>query len=390
MNDTAGATRGANDPPTTGGNATAPLISLSPSERLVAVLEKLDPFLQFLTKATSKTSVPVHLLEKVVPAGSAESDGGIGNLQVALLELSHRGILRYQQVKKIVVRHAVAQILTNGSPLYSPRLILMQDKQEVGFPENSEEPEPSSKSLLLCAPPKKLTGKGLSGASAAAAKRRLKVLKWTLEQIPGWICHRKASQANLTPEKKRKAVKSIADTPTPQKRQAEENRRAPDEREDECLDRRDAYKALDALLRGYSSPSKAGENKDVKEDDRQWLPCQAAYSATHPAREARYGNLTRETIENIPKEVLDIFDLDVDEGDRASFLGSRRRRLFSHQARAIESAMAGTHTVVTTATGSGKSLCFLLPVLAKALKALKESSPTAAVLMFPTKVNLCA
>ena len=128
----------------------------------------------------------------------------------------------------------------------------------------------------------------------------------------------------------------------------------------------------------------------MKEDDRQWLPCQAAYSATHPAREARYGNLTRETIENIPKEVLDIFDLDVDEGDRASFLGSRRRRLFSHQARAIESAMSGTHTVVTTATGSGKSLCFLLPVLAKALKALKESSPTAAVLMFPTKVNLCA
>lgn len=243
----------------------------------------------------------------------------------------------------------------------------------------------------MCAPPKKLIGKGLSGASDAAAKRRLKVLKWTFEQIPSWICQRKTSAE--TPKKKRKAVKSIADTPTPLKRQVEDNRRAPDDREDECSERRDAYKALDALLRGHSSPSKragAGETEEEKEDDRQWLPCQAAYSATHPAREARYRKLTPETIEHIPKEVLDIFDLDVSDCGHASILGSRRRRLFSHQARAIESAMAGAHTVVTTSTGSGKSLCYLLPVLAKTLKSLKESSPTAAILMFPTKVSLCA
>ena len=346
MSDTAGATR-ADDTP-------APATDGSPDD-LVAVLEKLDPFLQFLTRATSKTSVPVHLLEKVVPAGESG-----GKLQEVLLELTYRGILVY-----------------------------CKDKKEVGFPPppSSSANSEASRWPLLCTPPKKLIGKGLSGASDAAAKRRLKVLKWTLEQIPDWIC-RKASAK--TPEKKRKAGKSIADTPTPRKKQVEENRRAPDEREDECSERRDAFQALDALLRGHSPPSKkTGDIPDKRDDDRQWLPCQAAYSATHPAREARYGKLTPETIEQIPKEVLDIFDLDVNDCDHVSVLGGRRRRLFSHQARAIESAMAGTHTVVTTSTGSGKSLCYLLPVLAKALKSLKDSSPTAAILMFPTKVNLC-
>ena len=37
--------------------------------------------------------------------------------------------------------------------------------------------------------------------------------------------------------------------------------------------------------------------------------------------------------------------------------------LFSHQADAWESVMRDGHTIVTTGTASGKSLCFNLPVL---------------------------
>lgn len=38
-------------------------------------------------------------------------------------------------------------------------------------------------------------------------------------------------------------------------------------------------------------------------------------------------------------------------------------RLYSHQAQALDLAMAGRHVVVATPTASGKSLCYHLPVL---------------------------
>jgi DEAD/DEAH box helicase domain-containing protein len=58
---------------------------------------------------------------------------------------------------------------------------------------------------------------------------------------------------------------------------------------------------------------------------------------------------------------------------------TQRRKLFTHQVTAIESAMRGIHTLVCTGTGSGKSLCFLLPVLTAAIN--NETS----LLLFPTK-----
>jgi DEAD/DEAH box helicase domain-containing protein len=55
--------------------------------------------------------------------------------------------------------------------------------------------------------------------------------------------------------------------------------------------------------------------------------------------------------------------------------------LYHHQRLAIESAMRGDHTVVATATASGKSLCYTLPVLQRLL-----SRPTSrALYIFPTK-----
>ncbi len=56
-------------------------------------------------------------------------------------------------------------------------------------------------------------------------------------------------------------------------------------------------------------------------------------------------------------------------------------RLYSHQTRAIEAALAGRHVVVATPTASGKSLCFHLPVL----QALTEDPNARALYLFPTK-----
>ncbi|HEX7714172.1 MAG TPA: DEAD/DEAH box helicase [Bacillota bacterium] len=56
-------------------------------------------------------------------------------------------------------------------------------------------------------------------------------------------------------------------------------------------------------------------------------------------------------------------------------------RLYSHQAEAINEIRAGHHTVIVTGTASGKSLCFLIPVLERYL-----ANPQArALFLYPTK-----
>jgi DEAD/DEAH box helicase domain-containing protein len=56
-------------------------------------------------------------------------------------------------------------------------------------------------------------------------------------------------------------------------------------------------------------------------------------------------------------------------------------QLYSHQADAIESIVAGRHTVVVTPTASGKTLCYTLPVL----DAILRDEGTRALYLFPTK-----
>src|SRR5712672_3292514 len=56
-------------------------------------------------------------------------------------------------------------------------------------------------------------------------------------------------------------------------------------------------------------------------------------------------------------------------------------QLYSHQAEAIEHALAGRHTVVITPTASGKTLCYNAPILHSVL----QDSSSRALYLFPTK-----
>ncbi len=56
-------------------------------------------------------------------------------------------------------------------------------------------------------------------------------------------------------------------------------------------------------------------------------------------------------------------------------------RLYTHQAQAIEHALAGRHVVVTTPTASGKTLCYNIPVM----HAVLQDHATRALYLFPTK-----
>ena len=73
---------------------------------LVTAMEKIDPFLRFLTKATGKTSVPLKLLDKVLPKSkadaAAETDDKPQDNNEILLELTHRGVLNYNPSKQTI------------------------------------------------------------------------------------------------------------------------------------------------------------------------------------------------------------------------------------------------------------------------------------------------
>ncbi|MGC1406041.1 MAG: DEAD/DEAH box helicase, partial [Candidatus Dormiibacterota bacterium] len=84
-----------------------------------------------------------------------------------------------------------------------------------------------------------------------------------------------------------------------------------------------------------------------------------------PAREPEYGPLP----EGIHPQVRD--------GLQRHGIGA----LYTHQVEAIELAMAGRSLAVVTPTASGKSLCYLVPVL----DAIAKAPESTAILMYPTK-----
>jgi Lhr-like helicase len=77
---------------------------------------------------------------------------------------------------------------------------------------------------------------------------------------------------------------------------------------------------------------------------------------------------------------------DLDDATSKIFrFGDRPLRFHRHQAQSIAKARAGQSYVVTTGTGSGKSLCFFVPVVDAIVRARKSGRPrkTAAIIVYP-------
>jgi DEAD/DEAH box helicase domain-containing protein len=75
------------------------------------------------------------------------------------------------------------------------------------------------------------------------------------------------------------------------------------------------------------------------------------------------------------------FPAGIDPRLRAALARRGIDRLYTHQARAIEHALAGRHVVVTTPTASGKTLCYNIPVM----NGILADPATRALYLFPTK-----
>ena len=77
--------------------------------------------------------------------------------------------------------------------------------------------------------------------------------------------------------------------------------------------------------------------------------------------------------------------LDDGTGKVFRFLGTTPLRFHRHQAEAITKAKQGKSFVVTTGTGSGKSLCFFVPVVDAIIRARRAGKPwrTTAIIVYP-------
>ena len=71
----------------------------------------------------------------------------------------------------------------------------------------------------------------------------------------------------------------------------------------------------------------------------------------------------------------------IDPRLRAALASRGIERLYTHQARAIEHALAGRHVVITTPTASGKTLCYNVPVM----NGILADPSCRAMYLFPTK-----
>lgn len=77
---------------------------------------------------------------------------------------------------------------------------------------------------------------------------------------------------------------------------------------------------------------------------------------------------------------------DLDDGTGKVFrFGTTPLRFHRHQAEAIAKAKQGKSYVVTTGTGSGKSLCFFVPVVDSIIRARRAGKPrrTTAIIVYP-------
>jgi DEAD/DEAH box helicase domain-containing protein len=206
----------------------------------------------------------------------------------------------------------------------------------------------------------------LSGSTKTGAKRRLAHLK---RQLKGGSKKAKSNPSmdndggeNSTFEAIEDEEENANDTATHlslTKDWSLPTEEDPDFLEEPVLEReKEARQALKDLLHlEHNTPQDEGTMLPTS-----ILPRQVSYAGTHPVQQACFDEDNRWLVDLDPRIVNCV-----------------KRRLYRHQAVAIESALRNIPTLVCTGTGSGKSLCFLVPVLNAALKGEKS------MLLFPTK-----
>lgn len=314
----------------------------SGNKALILSLQRADAILCFLCRATGKATVPMATFQAALPGNDSQ--------------------------KQQVLQH-IPELVKRG--------VLQTIKNEIGFP-----PPLSMEDTTAAKAQTKKTVGTLHGCTKAAAKRRLAVLNCSLKSDPfsSNDAPMEEEDSSDPDSSKQSDDEEQPHASIPQKEWAscppnDDESDVNIEEEEVLGEERTARNAL-ATLMNFSSPGKDSGGKSQMDNDSMpyILPKQASYAGSNAGRTSRYGTLSSDVATRVPVALLDAFGV-----ERLGTIGGRK--LYQHQASAIDSAMRDQHTLVCTGTGSGKSLCFLLPVLAAAMNDQTCSS----LIMFPTK-----
>jgi len=417
-------------------------------QTLITSLQLLDPLIQFLTKASGRTSVSLTTLRSITPSDKRHVIQDIPELcRHRVLHCEKDGVHHNE-----VIEHLEHLFSTNNSDDIAEKSKLIM----IGFPPpmnhfvgsldgkiNGEDPSDAKKGNAK---------QSLHGSTKSAGKRRLAALKKILKDLEksSKDKHTSRDASSEGPEKVEEpsvpskidrsldSVCALVEPPIISRGlkpdmldgmvhdkkydgyTVKEQHNTLKECTQSCFDTDKSSDSMisdtiegEALASLIKMLDNQDETKELMKNDNEVavekdqsiikksfvLQKQASYAGSIPERKQRFSFLSYEKVESIPDSLIDAMGLKLFENDGESYnnsanVNSRRRTLYFHQAKAIESTLNGDHTFICTGTGSGKSLCFLLPILATVMKSDMSAfhgesqnlnSGISAIIMFPTK-----
>ena len=348
---------------------------------LIRSLQLLDPILQFLTRATGQSMVPLATLRATLPKNKHNS------LERHLESLIRHGILQVAPYERFERNPQEFMEQWNENSVPPPSSVTTTNTTSnaetvfsIGFPA----PDPNQR---------------LSGSTKTAAKRRMGALKQRLKKKRKQLTKHSPSDTDSTTTttahpkgQQEEEEQNNDDSNQVQSSSNDKNWELPTEEDPNyheevpavvLEEEKEARTALEQLL-GLKEEQRSRENLSNATSlssliPTTILPNQVSYAGSNPAQCATYyGDSSNDNDTNTED---DSWFQQLDSRVRNALLNpnGRRRRLYRHQADAIRSALQGISTLVCTGTGSGKSLSFLLPVVQAAVKGKRS------LLLFPTK-----
>ena len=322
---------------------------------LVQSLRRIDPLLQFLCKATGQIFVPFSLLQKslscVTPA--------------EMQSLQQYGVLRLVQEESI---DAPTDMHTREWKVGFPPPPLTTEASNEGRPKASH----NAPSVPL-----------LHGFTKRAAQQRLQWLQKQLSEAPvNAVIDGDNSQSTMphqaSPSENLRPTNTVAVTPDPLPATTTASPPASPSQsyqlnnsKQDIVAQKKALQTLRKVMK-WTDDLPTTEEACLEPPNRTTcvipegiLPKQVSFAGSQPAQSAVYAELPPEL--SIPTDVFQA-------------LVPRQRPLYRHQVEAVTAALQGQHVSLTTGTGSGKSLAFLLPVVATLVQTDKT-----AIVLFPTK-----
>ena len=375
------------------------------SSSLIRSLSLLDPLLQFLTRATGQTVVPLSNLLNTIPK-KVPYDDLLTLLEYGIIQIQATPITSSSNTTREQVEKDNTNVETNTVSCWKEDL---KNDWNRKCPVSGGDTSPSDSSrrhtfkIGFPSGDSSEVNRKLCGSTKTAAKRRMTALKQKIKQEQqkerntthgnhkNNTNHEEAELASMTitnddtleyspiDEGRIATAETTKDWTLPTVEENDVSLAKKDEEEKPLSMEQQARSALKDVL--GLCPTREPEKGQLDGGDNNIvpsatvlvpnnipssiLPQQISYAGSHSAQTAEYEtNPSWKTA--LHPDIL------------KAFLGERD--FYKHQALAINSALRCRHTLVCTGTGSGKSLCFWIPILQKALSENRKS-----LVLFPTK-----